>query len=113
MQEKAKCVIVVSPTEGGGPLSPDALRRVLKLLSESETLGDAFHGMAEKLEATPREAVAQSKEAPDFGGLAETLIELADKAEEYRDKLNGFIAEADELLETLSDLDAYWDDRGR
>jgi len=37
-------------------------------------------------------------------------MELTDKAEEYRDRLDSFIQEADALLDTLSDLDACWDD---
>ena len=110
MENNTKYVIIFDHDNPKKELSFADLKNVLQFLEESDVLTETFQSMAEKLADTPRAAVNTAPELPDFCSLADTLMELTDKAEEYRDKLNSFIQEADEVLETLSDLDAYWDD---
>lgn len=107
--ENTKFVIILDHSKAKGALSVDELKSVLQFLEESDVLTETFRGMAEGVGDTPRHQVCAA-ETPDFSGLADTLIELADAAEGYRDKLGAFIKEADELLETLGDFDAGWDD---
>ncbi len=110
METSTKYVIIFDHDNPKKELSFADLEKVMQFLEESDVLTETFGRMAEKLDDTPRAAVREAPELPDFCSLADTLMELTDKAEEYRDKLNSFIQEADEVLETLSDLDAYWDD---
>lgn len=110
MENNAKYVIIFDHADPKKVLSFADLEKVMQFLEESEVLTGTFESMAEKLADTPPAAVREAPHMPDFCSLADTLMELTDKAEEYRDKLNSFIQEADEVLETLSDLDACWDD---
>ena len=107
--ENTKYVIILDHNRSKETLSFDDLNKVMQFLEESDVLTKTFRSMAAQIGDTPRKQVCET-ECPDFTGLADSLMALTDSAEEYRDKLNSFITEADELLEVLSDFDAYWDD---
>ena len=77
---------------------------------EELSFNDLKKDMAEQVNEVPLAGHRATRKRPDFCGLADALMELTDKAEEYRDRLDSFIQEADALLDTLSDLDACWDD---
>lgn len=112
MENNTKYVIIVDHDKAKGELSFDQLRSVLQFMEESELVTKTFHAMAEQLDTTQREDMMREAMEPlNIPVLYEKLSDVADKAEEYRDSLNDFIQEADALLEKLSDLDAYWNDR--
>lgn len=110
MENNTRYVIIFDHNNPKSELSFADLEKVMQFLEESDVLTETFGRMEEKLEDVPHVAMQGAVERPDFCALADTLMEVTDKAEEYRDKLNSFIQEADAVLELLSDLDAGWDD---
>ena len=110
MENNTKFVIIFDHADPEEELSFSDLEKVLRFMEESEVLTETFQDMAEKVNAVPLSGGRAAKKQPDFCGLADALMELTDKAEEYRNRLDSFIQEADALLDTLGDLDACWDD---
>lgn len=110
MENYTKYVIIFDHANPEEELSFSDLKKVVQFMEESEVLTKAFQDMAEQVNEVPHAGHRATRKRPDFCGLADALMELTDKAEEYRDRLDSFIQEADALLDTLSDLDACWDD---
>ena len=110
MENNTKYVIIFDHTAPEKELSFSDLKKVVQFMEESEVLTKAFQDMAEQVNDVPLAGHRATRKRPDFCALADALMELTDKAEEYRDRLDSFIQEADALLDTLSDLDACWDD---
>ena len=110
MENNTKYVIIFDHADPGEELSFSDLKKVVQFMEESEVLTKTFRDMAEQVNEVPLAGHRATRKRPDFCALADALMELTDKAEEYRDRLDSFIQEADALLDTLSDLDACWDD---
>ncbi|MCD8256937.1 MAG: hypothetical protein LUC40_07245 [Oscillospiraceae bacterium] len=83
----------------------ETLKGMMKLLEVSDLFNDALRAAAHEAENFSEEADRDMDEAPDFTDFGGALVELADTAEMYRDKLDSFIAEADRLLAAFDDLD--------
>lgn len=108
MENNTKYVIIFDHADPKKELSFDDLTKVVQFMEESEVLTNAFRDMAEQVNDVPLAGRRATRKRPDFCSLADALMELTDKAEEYRDRLDSFIQEADALLDTLSDLDSCW-----
>lgn len=98
MNKKTEYIILCEQADNSQPISYEAFMGVLKFLEEHGLLNtDALD--------------VPKKPTPDLDTFAERLIELTDRAEEYRDMLEGFIAQADALLDELDgEVDDDWDD---
>lgn len=90
---------------GAGNLG-EMLNGMMQLLEGADLLNDAFRDAAQEAERFSETVNRSESKAPDFTDFGGALVELADTAEMYRDKLDSFIAEADRLLTALDDLDA-------
>lgn len=110
MKSKKSFIVVIDP-EGGAALSPEMLQEIIGCLDGTAELSEKYRKMEEKAENIGREKIQRVQEEPDIGGLSETLMELLEKAEAYRDMLNQFLSEGDAFLDALSDLDSAWEDR--
>lgn len=110
MENNTKFVIIFDHADPEKELSLNDLKKVVQFMEESEVLTKAFQDMAEQVNDVPLAGHRAARKQPDFCALADALMELTDKAEEYRNRLDSFIQEADALLDTLGDLDACWDD---
>ncbi|MDD4509778.1 MAG: hypothetical protein PHY23_02520 [Oscillospiraceae bacterium] len=98
MDNSTNCIIICDQTDPTQPISFEAFTRALQFLEENGLLNTSA---AEKPE----------KSAPDLNAFAQRLIELTDMAEEYREMLDSFIAQADQLLDELGGMDDDdWDD---
>ena len=95
MEKNTKYVIVFDHKSAKDELSVGELKNILQFLEESDVTAEMFQSMEKK---------------SVFGAIADKLSALTDKAEEYRDMLDGFIAEADALLDELGGDDDDWDD---
>ena len=110
MKNKKNFIVVIDP-EGGVALSPEMLKEIIGCLDGTAELSEKYREMEEKTENIGREKIQRVQEEPDIEGLSETLMELLEKAEAYRDMLNQFLSEGDAFLDALSDLDSAWEDR--
>jgi len=110
MKSKKSFIVVIDP-EGGAALSPEMLQEIIGCLDGTAELSEKYREMEEKAENIGREKIQRVQEEPDIEGLSETLMELLEKAEAYRDMLNQFLSEGDAFLDALSDLDSAWEDR--
>ncbi|MGE4354812.1 MAG: hypothetical protein AB7D36_12105 [Oscillospiraceae bacterium] len=95
MANNTKFVIIYDHKNPKDELSFDDLKNVLQFLEESDVTTEAFQNMEKKTV---------------FGGVANRLSALTDKAEEYRVMLENFIAEADALIDEMNGVDDEQDD---